>query len=122
MNVDTRYSVGMPSILCVSLSVRQINSVHELSFCPSLVRLVALEMASKLGQEVRRRSQTHQACFLIIPVVLRNGVSRISAFIRDALILELQLQARFRNAGTASSESVAVASDIVAYDSSILVI
>ena len=63
-----------------------------------------------------------QACFLIIPVVLRNGVSRISAFIRDALILELQLQARFRNAGTASSESVAVANDTVAYDSSILVI
>ena len=79
-------------------------------------------MASKLGQEVRRRSQAHQACFLIIPVVLRNGVSCISAFIRDAFILELQLQARFRNAGTASSESVAVASDIVAYDSSILVI
>ena len=81
-------------------------------------------MASKLGQEVRRRSQTHQACFLIIPVVLRNGVSRISAFIRDALILEFQLQARFRNAGTASgsSESVAVASDIVAYASSIRVI
>ena len=79
-------------------------------------------MASKLGQEVRRRSQTHQACFLIIPVVLRNGVSPISAFIRDALILELQLQARFWNAGTASLESVAVANDIVVYDSSILVI
>ena len=59
---------------------------------------------------------------MIIQVVLRNGVSRISAFIRDALILELQLQARFRNAGTASSESVAVASDIVAYASSIRVI
>ena len=58
-------------------------------------------MSSKLGQEVRRRSQTHQACFLIIPVVLRDGVSRISAFIRDALILEFQLQARFRNAAQA---------------------
>ena len=79
-------------------------------------------MVSKLGYEVLRRVQTHQTCLLIISVVLRNGVSRIPALIRDALISVFQLQARVRTAGTSSPESVTAASDIVVYVSSILVI
>ena len=79
-------------------------------------------MVLKLGYKVLRRLQTHQTCLLIIPVVLRNGGSRIPSLIRDALISVFQLQARVRTAGTASPESVTAASDIVAYVSSILVI
>jgi hypothetical protein len=73
MNVDTRYSVGMPSILCVSISVRQTSAACDVSLCSSLVRSVgSAGSAETVSAKVKMRNSVNVVCILCVSLSIRQ--------------------------------------------------